>query len=105
MVRTSVRPGAARFRAPSASTFSTGAQTPGGCQSGEAMIMVTISADQVLKGEADSGATARLYSKVGWHILPLLMLCYVVAFLDRINIGYAQLQMKSTLTFSDATYS
>src|SRR5258706_1329837 len=32
------------------------------------------------------------------------MLCYAVAFLDRINIGYAQLQMKQTLTFSDATY-
>jgi D-galactonate transporter len=32
------------------------------------------------------------------------MLCYVIAFLDRINIGYAQLQMKQTLTFSDATY-
>jgi MFS family permease len=27
-----------------------------------------------------------------------------VAFLDRINIGFAQLQMKQTLSFSDATY-
>ncbi|MEN3347892.1 MAG: hypothetical protein V7632_1527 [Bradyrhizobium sp.] len=51
-----------------------------------------------------SGALTQLYSKVGWRILPFLMLCYVVAFLDRINIGYAQLQMKQTLTFSDATY-
>src|ERR1700736_3491860 len=49
-------------------------------------------------------AVTRLFSKVGWRILPFLMLCYVIAFLDRINIGYAQLQMKQTLTFSDATY-
>jgi D-galactonate transporter len=46
----------------------------------------------------------RLFSKISWRILPFLMLCYVIAFLDRINIGYAQLQMKQTLTFSDATY-
>jgi D-galactonate transporter len=46
----------------------------------------------------------KLFSKISWRILPFLMLCYVIAFLDRINIGYAQLQMKQTLTFSDATY-
>lgn len=46
----------------------------------------------------------RLFAKIGWRLLPFLMLCYVVAFLDRINIGFAQLQMKQTLPFSDATY-
>jgi len=45
-----------------------------------------------------------VYSKVGWRIMPLLIICYIVAFLDRINIGYAQLQMKQTLPFSDAVY-
>src|SRR5262245_57738201 len=65
----------------------------------------TTSVDDVLKSQVNSGALTRLYSKVGWRILPFLMLCYIVAFLDRINIGYAQLQMKQTLTFSDATYS
>src|ERR1700736_2616711 len=49
-------------------------------------------------------AVTRLFSKIGWRILPFLILCYMIAFLDRINIGYAQLQMKQTLTFSDATY-
>lgn len=46
-----------------------------------------------------------LYSKVGWRLLPLLVLCYVVAFLDRINIGFAQVQMKQTLPFSDEAYA
>jgi len=45
-----------------------------------------------------------VYRKVSWRLIPFLMLCYAIAFLDRINIGYAQLQMKQTLTFSDATY-
>jgi D-galactonate transporter len=54
--------------------------------------------------EAEPAAVTRLFSKVSWRILPFLILCYMIAFLDRINIGYAQLQMKQTLTFSDATY-
>jgi D-galactonate transporter len=45
-----------------------------------------------------------VYSKVGWRLMPLLVICYIIAFLDRINIGYAQLQMKQTLPFSDAVY-
>src|SRR5258706_6142585 len=49
-------------------------------------------------------AIEAVYRKVNWRIIPFLMLCYAVAFLDRINIGYAQLQMMQTLTFSDATY-
>ncbi len=44
------------------------------------------------------------YRKVTWRLVPFLFLCYFVAFLDRINIGYAQLQMKQSLPFSDAVY-
>jgi D-galactonate transporter len=65
----------------------------------------TTRVDNALTSQVNSSALSGLYSKVGWRILPFLMMCYVVAFLDRINIGYAQLQMKQTLTFSDATYS
>ena len=45
-----------------------------------------------------------LYRKVSLRIIPFLFLCYVVSFLDRINIGFAQLQMKHDLGFSDAMY-
>ncbi|MDE2325450.1 MAG: MFS transporter, partial [Betaproteobacteria bacterium] len=44
------------------------------------------------------------YTKVGWRLIPFLMLCYFVAYLDRVNVGFAQLQMKSDLGFSDAVY-
>ena len=45
-----------------------------------------------------------LYSKIFWRIIPFLFLCYVVAFLDRVNIGFAKLQMAGQLEFSDAVY-
>ena len=32
------------------------------------------------------------------------MICYVVAYLDRVNVGFAKLQMSSDLGFSDAVY-
>lgn len=47
---------------------------------------------------------AALYRQIAWRLLPLLMFCYMVAYLDRVNIGYAQLQMKQLLHFSDAVY-
>jgi D-galactonate transporter len=45
-----------------------------------------------------------LYRKVTWRIIPLLFCCFVMAYLDRINIGFAQLQMKDSLGFSAAVY-
>jgi MFS family permease len=38
------------------------------------------------------------------RLLPLLFVAYIVAFLDRVNVGFAKLQMVSTLGFSDAIY-
>ena len=52
-----------------------------------------------------TAADEALFSKIAWRLLPLLIICYIIAFLDRINIGFAQLQMKQTLTFSDEAYA
>lgn len=46
----------------------------------------------------------KVYKKVTWHLLPFLLLCYFFAYLDRINIGFAKLQMQQELGFSDAIY-
>ncbi|BAL26958.1 MFS transporter [Azoarcus sp. KH32C] len=45
-----------------------------------------------------------IYRKVTWRLLPFLMLCYVVAYLDRVNVGFAKLQMLSDLQFSETVY-
>ncbi len=39
-----------------------------------------------------------------WRLVPFLFLLYVVAYLDRINLGFAALQMQQQLGFSDAVY-
>ena len=45
-----------------------------------------------------------LYSKAFWRIVPLLMACYTVSYLNRINIGFAKLQMSSTLGLSESVF-
>jgi len=54
--------------------------------------------------EQDSPARQALYRKLNWRLLPFLLLCYTFAYLDRVNIGFAKLQMQSDLGFSDAVY-
>jgi len=42
--------------------------------------------------------------KVGWRLLPFIMACYVAAYLDRVNVGFAKLHMLADLQFSEAMY-
>ncbi len=51
-----------------------------------------------------ASAVDATYRKVTLHLIPLLFVCYVAAYLDRINVGFAQLQMRQDLAFSDAVY-
>jgi D-galactonate transporter len=44
------------------------------------------------------------YDKIAWRLIPFLFLCYIVAFLDRVNVGFAKLQMAPDLNFSDVVY-
>ena len=47
---------------------------------------------------------ARTYAKVSRRIIPFLMLCYLGAYLDRVNVGFAKLQMLNDLRFSETIY-
>ncbi|WP_245621184.1 MFS transporter [Paraburkholderia ferrariae] len=56
---------------------------------------------------ADGGEDAEkiiLYRKIGWRVLPFLMICYMFAYLDRINIGFAMLQMRTDIGLGDTAY-
>src|SRR5579872_6741343 len=44
------------------------------------------------------------YRKVTRRLIPFLVLCYVVSYLDRINVGFAKLQMLSDLGFSETVF-
>ncbi|MHB2096607.1 MFS transporter [Pantoea dispersa] len=48
--------------------------------------------------------TATIYRKITWKLIPFLCLCYLAAYLDRINIGLAKLQMASDLALSETAF-
>ena len=39
----------------------------------------------------------KLYSRITWRIIPLLFICYIIAYIDRINVGFAKLQLQEVL--------
>ncbi|MDK3026425.1 MFS transporter [Cupriavidus taiwanensis] len=57
-----------------------------------------------MSAREDGGELDSLYRRVTIRIVPFLFIAYVVAIIDRINIGFAQLHMRSELGFSDAVY-
>src|SRR5450759_2399990 len=51
-----------------------------------------------------SDPEAKAYSKVDWRLIPFLFLCYILAYLDRVNVGFAKLQMLQDLSLSDVAF-
>jgi len=47
---------------------------------------------------------ARVLRKVTWRIIPFVMLLYFVAFIDRVNIGFAALTMNKDIGLSPAVF-
>ncbi|WP_294240510.1 MFS transporter [uncultured Sphingomonas sp.] len=50
--------------------------------------------------DAETTLEMRTMRKVTWRLLPFLMLCYLLAFIDRANVGMASLQMNAELGLS-----
>src|SRR5262249_45971124 len=46
----------------------------------------------------------RTINRVIWRLLPFLFFCYVVAYLDRVNIGFAASELQRDLVLGDAAY-
>lgn len=53
---------------------------------------------------ADSDATDALYGRIAWRIMPLVLASYIIAYIDRVNVGFAKLQMLGDLKFSESVY-
>ncbi|HXZ14577.1 MAG TPA: MFS transporter [Roseiarcus sp.] len=47
---------------------------------------------------------ARTLNRVAWRFIPFLVLCYFVAYLDRVNVGFAKLTMDADLGLSETAY-
>ena len=44
------------------------------------------------------------YRRVTWRLVPFLFACYILAYVDRVNVGFAKLQMQADLGMSDTVY-
>src|SRR5262245_12422528 len=55
-------------------------------------------------GSTGAGVEEAAYAKVTRRLIPFLFLCFLVAYLDRVNVGFAKLQMLMDLRFSETVY-
>ena len=57
-------------------------------------------------GTIEAGAVdgRKLYAKISWRLIPYMFLLYIVAYLDRVNVGFAAMDMQRDLHFSNTVY-
>jgi ACS family tartrate transporter-like MFS transporter len=46
-----------------------------------------------------------LLARVHWRLLPLLFFCYIIAYVDRINVGFAKLHLRDVLQVDEAVFN
>jgi len=63
-----------------------------------------ITATGAVGAEATQTEQDAVWARINRRVVPVVLLAYIMAFLDRINIGYAKLTMQSDLHFSDEVY-
>jgi len=54
--------------------------------------------------ELENELEKKTVSRLLWRLLPFLFLLYIVAFLDRINVGFAALEMQKQLGLNDKIF-
>ena len=62
------------------------------------------SGEESIDAAQDQAFEQATFARITWRLIPLLFAGYVAAFLDRVNVGFAKLQMAGELHFSDAVY-
>ena len=56
---------------------------------------------EVVESAVDGRA---LYAKISWRLIPYMFLLYIVAYVDRVNVGFAAMDMERDLHFSNTVY-
>jgi ACS family tartrate transporter-like MFS transporter len=46
----------------------------------------------------------RVLRRISWRIVPFIMILYLIAYIDRVNIGFAALEMNKDLGFSSSVF-
>lgn len=55
-------------------------------------------------GPADPAILERGYRKATWRLIPFIFICYLFNYLDRVNVGFAKLEMLDALHLSETVY-
>ncbi len=53
---------------------------------------------------AEAVDARKIYAKISWRLIPYIFTLYILAYLDRVNVGFAALEMKRDLHLSDTIY-
>ncbi len=57
-----------------------------------------------MQEDSQDKLAAAVIARLTWRLMPFLFLLYIVAYLDRINVGFAALQMQNELGLNDKVY-
>ena len=52
----------------------------------------------------DDSQQRAVLSRVNWRLIPLLFFCYIIAYIDRINVGFAKLHLREVLGVDEAVF-
>ena len=66
--------------------------------------MTTLAAEPLGRPALPDSAADAVYRKVALRLIPLLFVCYIAAYLDRVNVSFAKLQMQQQLGLSESVY-
>ncbi|OLS60467.1 MFS transporter [Pseudomonas putida] len=58
----------------------------------------------IARNTFDNEQDSQLYNRIAWRLLPFLFVLYIIAFLDRVNVGFAKLQMSADIGLSDLAF-
>ncbi|MDR0276937.1 MAG: MFS transporter [Paucimonas sp.] len=58
----------------------------------------------IARNTFDNEQDSVLYNRIAWRLLPFLFVLYIIAFLDRVNVGFAKLQMAADIGLSDLAF-
>jgi MFS transporter, ACS family, tartrate transporter len=65
---------------------------------------LTIPSPQTQRVTLTPSEECALLSKVTWRLIPLLFLCYIIAYIDRINVGFAKLHLREALGVDETIF-
>ena len=60
--------------------------------------------ETIAANKTGAPALEAAYAKITWHLLPFLAVLWIIAWIDRVNIGFAKLEMLDNLKFSEVAY-